>query len=92
MVTRDFCIGTYVRIDAGHRKSYLAMLSQPSGKFLRYSRINMKTATLAKAWGERWAERVNRRSAGKVAILVPTWDRKGRTNIEFGDLGIEDGR
>ncbi len=83
----DFCKGTYVRIDAGYRKSYLAMLSQPNGEFLRYSRINMRTATLAKSWGERWAEGVNRRSAGKVAILVPTTDRKGRTNIEFGDLG-----
>ncbi|KKL10848.1 hypothetical protein LCGC14_2551720 [marine sediment metagenome] len=92
MESKQYCIGQYTKVQAGHQKRYVPTLVTTKGVLLRYSRNHMKTATFAKMWAKEWAKRVNKRAAGRYAITSPAIDRTGvflehRENCYFEELG-----
>lgn len=91
MKVKNYCTGSYFRIQVGQGKTYVACLFTLKGNILRHSRIKFKTATLAKAHGTCWAERVNLRAAGRYTILHQTSsilrELDERQNVFFEDLG-----
>ncbi len=87
MAIKQYCVGKYSKVNIGHRKGYVPTLFINRGGVYRYSLNAMKTATLALAWAERWAKRVNIRAKGKFAIFTPVKNSNGRRNIIFEELG-----